>query len=345
MVEKTYRQDESKPLGVGEASKSGNTRTAGSEQFYTPVDQASTLLSELQKALPEEEWRGAHWIEPSGGTGAFIDALLKSGVQERDITSFDIEPKHRLVKKANFLDHSTRIPELEDGRTIIAIGNPPFGRNSSLSVPFFNKLVKEGVNHIGFIIPKSWRKWSIERRLDSSAHKVFDLDLKVDYVNDDGSPARESTGSLATVFQIWSVNSEIPPRVKTRVVDRSLIRRVKPAEADLAMVIFGYSCGKLLWDGDFDRTRSVTTTTYLKVPSQTVREALKRIEKDEKYKKFSKNVAFVEALSLEEINYLIYEELGLNPWRIEPGETLPDDGGTGPIELSEIGGFKEMDLS
>lgn len=34
------------------------------------------------------------WLEPAGGTGSFIDALVASGINPSQIVSYDIEPKH-----------------------------------------------------------------------------------------------------------------------------------------------------------------------------------------------------------------------------------------------------------
>jgi len=107
----------------------GNTRVTGKEQYYTPADLAERLISEVEALVPDLANRTV--IEPAGGTGAFIQAAQKRGVT--NFLSFDIEPKHSMVKKADFLGKKL------NARNAITISNPPFGRNNSLSIPFFNK--------------------------------------------------------------------------------------------------------------------------------------------------------------------------------------------------------------
>ena len=85
--------------------------------------------------------------------------------------------------------------DLSEKSPRITITNPPFGRNHSLSIPFFNKCADIS-NYIGFIIPKSWRKWSILNRLDRRFHLIHDEDLNVDYI--DGG-----IGKLNTIYQIY----------------------------------------------------------------------------------------------------------------------------------------------
>ena len=47
----------------------------------------------------------------------------------------DIEPKEKDIIKINFFDYKP-----EEDKKYLVIGNPPFGKVSSLAVKFFNKV-------------------------------------------------------------------------------------------------------------------------------------------------------------------------------------------------------------
>jgi hypothetical protein len=83
----------------------------------------------------------------------------------------------------------------------VTISNPPFGRNNSLSIPFFNRAAEHS-EFIAFIVPRSWRKWSVLNRLDRRFHLVSDKDLQIDYVDGLGANLSQRK-KLATCFQIW----------------------------------------------------------------------------------------------------------------------------------------------
>jgi predicted RNA methylase len=266
----------------------GNTRTTGKEQFYTPPALAKTLLAEVAKQVPDLAERTM--IEPAGGTGAFIKAAKKFGIAK--IVSFDIEPKHKEVSLGNFLD-----AEIND-KHAVTISNPPFGRNNSLSIPFFNKAA-DSSDYICFIVPRSWRKWSVINRLDQRFHLIADLDLQIDYV-DDNDDEISTKNRLATCFQIWQKRKTKRPIVK--VVDNQFIKKVKPQEADVSLTIFGYGCGRL--KTEFKREPN-STQMFLKLNHPRALEALQNVD----FSRFFKNTAYTEALSLQEINFLLNEFL------------------------------------
>jgi predicted RNA methylase len=275
----------------------GNTRVTGKEQFYTPADLAERLVAEVKLLVPDLENRTV--IEPAGGTGAFILAAQKFGV--REFLSFDIEPKHSLVKRADFLSKKISTKDA------ITISNPPFGRNNSLSIPFFNKAADHS-EFICFIVPRSWRKWSVMNRLDRRFHLVADHDILIDYVDESGERLSKRT-SLSTCFQIWQRRPELRPLIK--VQDRGLIEKCSPDEADVALTIFGFGCGKVRTE--FERKPN-STVMFLRVLHPGALAALKSVD----FNRFSKNTAYTAALALPEINYLLNEAIFGNPHLEEP---------------------------
>jgi hypothetical protein len=81
-----------------------------------------------------------------------------------------------------------------------------------------------------------------------------------------------------------------------------LVKKVSPAEADVALTIFGFSCGTVTTD--FERAKN-TTRMYLKLLHPDALRALKSVDFD----RFSRNTAYTQALSLPEINYLLNERI------------------------------------
>lgn len=270
----------------------GNTRVTGKEQFYTPKDLALELVDRVEKTLGP--LKGKTVLEPAGGTGSFIEAVIDAGASM--VISFDIEPLHPKVSKGSFLDQEIK----ETG--VITISNPPFGRNNALSVPFFNHAA-EFSDAICFIVPRSWRKWSVTNRLDRNFELALDVDLDIDYVDADGEPI-STKSRLATCFQVWKKTSS--PRALIRIQDMGIVEKVAPAEADVSLTIFGYGCGKL--KTKFQPVAN-TTQLFLKLVHPKALAALQSVD----YSKFYRNTAYTEALSLQEINYLLNEEIFGDP--------------------------------
>lgn len=270
----------------------GNTRVTGKEQFYTPKDLAIELVAEVEKTLGPLV--GKTILEPAGGTGSFIEAVEKVGAKK--ILSFDIEPLHPKVSEGSFLNQD--IAEVG----VITISNPPFGRNNALSVPFFNHAASFS-EAICFIVPRSWRKWSVTNRLDMNFEPILDVDLDIDYVDAHGE-LLSTKSRLATCFQVWRKTKT--PRVPIRIKDMGIVQKVAPAEADVSLTIFGYGCGKLR--SEF-KSAANTTQLFLKLVHPDALAALGKVD----FSKFYKNTAYTEALSLQEINYLLNEEIFGDP--------------------------------
>lgn len=96
------------------------------EQYYTKPEVAASCIANIVKLYNLDSFDSI--IEPSAGTGVFVEKLLISTVNE--IISFDIDPKAQYIIEANFL-----LQNITPGN-ILVIGNPPFGRQSSLAKKF-----------------------------------------------------------------------------------------------------------------------------------------------------------------------------------------------------------------
>jgi predicted RNA methylase len=270
-------------------AKLGNRRVTGKEQYYTPRDLASSLVSKVERLVSDFSSRIV--LEPAGGPGAFVEAAKAFGAKK--VLSVDIEPKHSDVSKGNYLESSMKFKDA------ITISNPPFGRNNSLSIPFFNRAADHS-EYIAFIVPRSWRKWSVINRLDRRFHLIHDEELSIDYV-DDSHTLISHKNNLKTCFQIWQRQETLREIVK--VEDKGFVTKVKPEEADVALTVFGFSCGKV--NTEFER-KANTTRMFLKLNHPKALNALQTVN----FQRFSKNTAYTEALSFQEINFLLNESIG-----------------------------------
>ena len=269
-------------------AKLGNRRVTGKEQYYTNPELAERLCGVMFGVIgPDAVNR--EWIEPAGGTGSFIEALKLRGASK--LVSYDIEPHHPLVQQGDFLTAEFF------GDKMAAISNPPFGRANKLCIPFFNKLA-DHCDYIGFIVPKSWRKWSVQNRLDQRFQLIHDEDLIVNYVDENGNPLADGKTQLNTVFQVWQKHDVLRPIVK--VEDRGYVTKTTPENADVSLTIFGRGCG--IVKTEFPRTPN-TTQMFLKLNNEKALEALQNAN----FRRFYENVAYIEALSIQEINYAINE--------------------------------------
>lgn len=268
--------------------KLGNRRVSGTEQYYTPRNLADELVKRTLKAIPRATEKS--FLEPAGGTGSFIEALNMAGITA--VTSVDKYPMHPGVIQADFLEWETMDTDL------LTISNPPFGRNNALSVPFFNRAAKFS-SHIAFLVPRSWRKWSVQNRLDTRFHLVLDVDVAVQYEDVLGAKIAKRN-DLRTCFQIWEKRLELRPVIA--VPDNGFIQKSSPNDADLAMRVFGYGCGTVM--NDFPRQPN-TTLMFLRVLNKSIESALQDLD----YERFSINTAYTRALSFQEINFLINEKV------------------------------------
>jgi predicted RNA methylase len=145
-------------------------------------------------------------IEPSAGNGSFIMGI-------KSITSnfkfFDLEPDNDEIIKQDYLLYKYDIIK-ETYNKIHIIGNPPFGRQSSLAIKFIKKSC-EFCDSISFILPKSFKKDSLKKAFPLNFHLIFEIDLP-----DKSFLVNGVEHNVPCIFQIWE------KKVINRVVNEKL---------------------------------------------------------------------------------------------------------------------------
>ncbi|MBC6413883.1 MAG: SAM-dependent methyltransferase [Chromatiales bacterium] len=222
----------------------------GLDQFYTAPEVARKYVASIIKRWDDETL----FIEPSAGDGAFLTPLLD---KSKKVRAIDKDPKSKGIIEGDFL----KCEKIFRGshQSIVVVGNPPFGRNGSLAVKFFNRAADYS-DEIAFIVPRTFRKMSVQKRLHRYFHLGADEDVKeyAFYLN--GKPH-----DVPCAWQVWTRKPKerrvpVPPSVD------HLIKYTTPTHADFAMRRVGFYAGRV-------------TTTNIKSLSQTTHYFIKEMTK------------------------------------------------------------------
>ncbi len=170
-------------------------------------------------------------IEPSAGNGAFINGI-KSLTDK--YLFYDISPEHNEIIKADFLEQDLK--NLDE--KIHIIGNPPFGKNSSLAMKFIKKCC-EFAESICFILPKSFKKQHFQKAFSIHYHLIYQIDLEEKSFLLDNQEY-----NVPCVFQIWILKDT--PRAIDVSQSPSNFKFVKKCEnPDISFRRVGFYAGKI----------------------------------------------------------------------------------------------------
>jgi hypothetical protein len=124
---------------------------------------------------------------------------------------YDLEPENPDIIKQDYLIYDFREIKKRFAK-IHVVGNPPFGRQSSLAIKFIRKSC-EFCNSISFILPKSFKKESLKNKFPLQFHLVYECDLPDNSFLVDGSEH-----NVPCVFQIW----------EKKETNRSVAEKIEP---------------------------------------------------------------------------------------------------------------------
>ena len=210
------------------------------DQFYTNIDVANDCYKILKKYVNLDRY-DIH-LEPSAGSGSFyniMDANKRYGI--------DIDPKIEGIVKKDFFDY-----KYDNSKTYLVIGNPPFGKISSLAIKFFNYCAKFS-DCIAFIIPRTFKRVSVQNRLDLNFKLIYNIDLPT-------KPCCFTPKMDAKCcFQIW-IKTDTPRNII--IYDKSHIdfdflklgpkdknnQPTPPKNADFVVKAYGSNCGEIVQD-------------------------------------------------------------------------------------------------
>jgi len=184
--------------------KRGQTSLGKLDQFFTKPEIAKQCWVDLHKYAKKYISDNDFYVEPSAGSGSFFNLMP---IDTR--AGFDICPMCDGVEYEDFLKYDFSNSEYNiDGRNVISVGNPPFGKNSSVAVQFFNRCAVFA-NIIAFIVPRTFNKVSLQNKLDLHFHLIKSIPLK-----DDSFFLGKESYKVPCCFQIWIKKSELRQRVE-----------------------------------------------------------------------------------------------------------------------------------
>lgn len=214
-------------------------RDAGLDKFYTIPTISNKCLDIIGTKYNWDTWDLV--VEPSAGNGSFLTKIPTSKK-----IGIDIEPEHADIIKKNFFEY-----EPPSGiKNILVVGNPPFGRVSSLAIKFFNHAA-QWCNVIAFIIPKTFRRISLQNKLHKKFHLMYDEEIPSEPCS--FSPPMQ----VKCCFQIWEKKDEDRDIVKllTKHADWDFLpngpldnlgQPTPPKDADFALLAYGGNCGRIV---------------------------------------------------------------------------------------------------
>jgi len=132
-------------------------------------------------------------IEPSAGNGSFINDIKQ---MSKNYRFYDIAPEHDEIMKQDYLNLDTS-PFKTKFHKIHIVGNPPFGRQSSIAIQFIKKSC-EFCDTLSFILPRSFKKDSLKKTFLLDFHLIYEMDLPEKSFLVDGLEH-----DVPCVFQIW----------------------------------------------------------------------------------------------------------------------------------------------
>jgi len=161
-------QDFTEKSGTLEKSRTKTVRSPiVLDKFYTKPSVAQQCVSAFIENVKIEE--NDLILEPSAGNGSFIQPMKAIKCNK---IFLDIAPENNQIIQTNFLYWK---PPAVNGK-IHLIGNPPFGRQSSLC----HKFIKHGATFaetIGFVLPGSFNKAGNRNKIPLNFQLIFSKDL------------------------------------------------------------------------------------------------------------------------------------------------------------------------
>lgn len=203
------------------------------DKYYTKLEVVNKCIKLIQKEVNISNTDLI--IEPSAGNGSFINSIKSLS---QNYKFYDIQPEHNEIIKIDFLnlDHFKLKDEFKN---IHIIGNPPFGRQSSLAIKFIKKCCLFA-NSISFILPKSFKKDSMQKYFNEYYHLIHETDLL-----DNSFLVNNIEYNVPCVFQIWIYKEKPRPKIeKKKPLHFKFVK--KEENPDISFRRVGVYAGKIM---------------------------------------------------------------------------------------------------
>lgn len=185
------------------------------DKFYTNKKCVKHITKVMLDLFPDVDF----FVEPSAGCGNISHHLQKIA---KRVVAYDLVPESPEIIQADYL------------KTVISserhatIGNPPFGYKGNLAVTFLNKALLESTA-VGFIMPITAKKYSLQNKILPGAHLLYQEDLPKNSFELPDKTVYE----CPAVFQIWSLDKH-----------GTDIRKQKPRTTHVDFVLYRHNATK-----------------------------------------------------------------------------------------------------
>ena len=239
------------------------------DKFYTSPKIAAKCFKYIKKFVKIN--KKDLIIEPSAGNGVFIPLIKKVS---NNYLFYDIKPENKEIIKQNYLKLNIK----KTTQKIHIIGNPPFGRRSSLAIKFIKKSC-EFCDTISFILPKSFKKNSMQKTIPLNFHLLFQVDLPINSFIINGNSC-----NVPCVFQIWT-KKNYERKKEIKLISKYFNFVKKTENPDVAIRRVGVNAGKLYTDIS---NRNPNSHYFLKIKKN--KSKVIKLLKDNKYNNFNNTV-------------------------------------------------------
>lgn len=232
------------------------------DKFYTKTDVANTCITYIKEHLSIH--KKDLIIEPSAGNGSFIEGIK---TLSDNYLFYDISPENPEIEKTDFLQNTYHHLRNKHDKIHI-VGNPPFGRQATLAIKFIKKCC-EFSDSISFVVPKSFKKESMQKAFSLCFHKIFEIDLpeKCFMIN-----GKEYT--VPCIFQIWE-KKDTYRNISQKLEPKNFIFVKKDEKPDISFRRVGVNAGTI--DTNIS-SKSIQSHYFIKFINQKdISENIKRI--------------------------------------------------------------------
>ena len=135
------------------------------DKYYTNKNTVEKCLSRLLTQVESYDYI----IEPSAGNGAFLKKI-----KHNNKIGIDIQPEDRIIIKYDWLKFKID----SQYKKVLIIGNPPFGKNHSLSDAFLKHAFSfSNVCTVAFVLPNTYNKYNRQKIIPVNWRIKHILDL------------------------------------------------------------------------------------------------------------------------------------------------------------------------
>ena len=164
------------------------------DQFFTPKNTAKYCYNKFNEIIKKYGDNGDiyTYIEPSAGSGNFLDILPKN-----NRIGLDIEPLSEEIINQDFLEWYP-----DKSNKFVTIGNPPFGLRGNLALRFINH-ASAFSDYVCFILPQLFESdgKGVPRKRVKNLNLIYSEKINTIFVSPDNKEIK-----VECIFQIWSKN-------------------------------------------------------------------------------------------------------------------------------------------